>query len=139
MSKMGLHDPFGHLNHKLWPKERPKSKFDPPPLKVGNHPNFLACKWHATYCWKAFNKGYNFASNLISIRGLHTKLWPRKIMGVPTLGILGFPLGSPGTKCHLGASLVTKHKVYYNEERWWLPPSSGRGESCESEFARGSS
>jgi hypothetical protein len=22
MSKMGLHDPFGELNYKLWPKER---------------------------------------------------------------------------------------------------------------------
>jgi hypothetical protein len=22
MSKMGLHCPFGHLKHKLWPKER---------------------------------------------------------------------------------------------------------------------
>jgi hypothetical protein len=22
MSKMGLHNPFGHLKHKLWPKER---------------------------------------------------------------------------------------------------------------------
>jgi hypothetical protein len=21
MYKMGLHDPFGHLTHKLWPKE----------------------------------------------------------------------------------------------------------------------
>jgi hypothetical protein len=21
MSKMSLHDPFGHLKHKLWPKE----------------------------------------------------------------------------------------------------------------------
>jgi hypothetical protein len=21
MSKMGSHDPFGHLKHKLWPKE----------------------------------------------------------------------------------------------------------------------
>jgi hypothetical protein len=27
MSKMGLHDPFGHLKHKLWPKER--SGIDP--------------------------------------------------------------------------------------------------------------
>jgi hypothetical protein len=26
MSKMGLHDPFGHLKHKLWPKERPGVK-----------------------------------------------------------------------------------------------------------------
>jgi hypothetical protein len=23
MSKMGSHDPFGHLQHKLWPKEGP--------------------------------------------------------------------------------------------------------------------
>ncbi len=22
MSKMGSHDPFGHLKHKLWPNER---------------------------------------------------------------------------------------------------------------------
>jgi hypothetical protein len=22
LSKMGSHDPFGHLQHKLWPKER---------------------------------------------------------------------------------------------------------------------
>ncbi len=26
MSKMGLHDPFGYLQHKLWPKERPGIK-----------------------------------------------------------------------------------------------------------------
>jgi hypothetical protein len=26
MSKMGLHDPFGHLKHKLWPKEGPEVK-----------------------------------------------------------------------------------------------------------------
>jgi hypothetical protein len=26
MSKMGFHDPFGHLKHKLWPKERPGVK-----------------------------------------------------------------------------------------------------------------
>ncbi len=26
MSKMGSHDPFGHLKHKLWPKERPGIK-----------------------------------------------------------------------------------------------------------------
>jgi hypothetical protein len=26
MSKMGLHNPFGHLQHKLWQKERPGGK-----------------------------------------------------------------------------------------------------------------
>ncbi len=47
MSKMGLHDPFGHLKHKLWPKEGlgvklTNCQFDSQPLKVGNHPDFLA-------------------------------------------------------------------------------------------------
>jgi hypothetical protein len=26
MSKMGLHDPFEYLKHKLWPKEKPGMK-----------------------------------------------------------------------------------------------------------------
>jgi hypothetical protein len=28
---------------------------------VGNHLDLLACRWHATYRWEAFNEGYNFA------------------------------------------------------------------------------
>ncbi len=32
---------------------------------------------------------YNFVSDLISIGGLHTKLWGPKVTGVPTLGIYG--------------------------------------------------
>jgi hypothetical protein len=74
-------------------------QFDSQPLKVKNHPNFLACRWRATYHWKALNKGYNFSLNLISIGGLHTKLWAPKVAGFPTLGtlgILGLPLGVSG-------------------------------------------
>ncbi len=96
------------------------------------------------YRWKDLEKGYNFALDLSSIKGLHTKLCaPKvgtpKVTGVPTLGILGLPLGSLGTKCHLGVDPMTRHIVYYKGGRWWLPPSSGCGEFCESEFTRGSS
>ncbi len=45
------------------------------------------------------------------------------------------PLGSPKTKCHLGVGPVAKHKVYYKGEGGGLPPSLGRGESYESDFA----
>ncbi len=86
-------------------------QFDSRPLKVGNRPDFLLWRWHATYHWKALNKKYNFALKLISIRGFHTKLWALKVVGNPILGISGLPLGSPETKWHLGASLVAKHKV----------------------------
>jgi hypothetical protein len=69
-------------------------QFDSRPLKIRNRPNFLACRWRATYFLKALDEGYNFSLDLISIRGLHTKLWVPKIAGVPTLRISGLPLGS---------------------------------------------
>ncbi len=96
-------------------------QFDFLPLKVGNQPNFLAFRWHAKYRWKALNKAYNFASNLISIGGLHTKVWGPKVARVPTLGISRLPFGSPGTKCHLNVGLVERHKVYYKGEGGGFP------------------
>jgi hypothetical protein len=61
--------------------------FDSRPLKVKNWPDFIACRWRVTYRWKVLNEGYNFASDLISIGGLHAKLWGLKVFGVPTLAI----------------------------------------------------
>jgi hypothetical protein len=71
--------------------------------------------------WKAFDEGYNFALDLISIRGLQRKLWAPKAAGVPTLGISGLPLGSVETKCHLDVSLMEKHRVYYKGEGGGFP------------------
>jgi len=118
MSKMGSHDPFRHLKHKLWSKERLGIKLTIwlQPLKVKNCPNFLAFRWSSTYRWKDLNKGYNFALVFISIWGVHIKLWAPKVTRVPTLGILGLPLGSPGTKWHLGVSRMAKERVYYKGE-----------------------
>ncbi len=115
MSKIGLHDPFGHFKHKLCAKERLGVKL---PLKVGNCPNFLACRWHATYRWKALNEGYNFALDFISIGGLHTKLWAPKVARIPYVRISGFPLE---TKWHLGASPMARRKVYYKGKGCGFP------------------
>jgi hypothetical protein len=137
MSEMGSHDPFEHLKHKLWSKERSGVKLVVWPLNVKNRPSFFTWRWHETYHCKALNKGYNFASNLIVIRGLHAKLWAPKVVGVRVVGILRLPLGSPRTKCHLDVGIMKRHKVYYKGEGGGLPPSSGCGESCESEVAHG--
>jgi hypothetical protein len=91
-------------------------QFDSQRVKVEDRPDLLVCRWRATYYWKALDKGYNFALDLISIRGLNTKLWGPKVMGVPTLGISGLPFGSPGTKCHLDVGLMERHNVYYKGE-----------------------
>jgi hypothetical protein len=115
---MGLHDPFGHLKHKLWRKER---SFDSWPLKVKTLPDFFACKWCATYHWKALGEGYNFSLELISIRGLHTKLWASKITNVPISRISRLKFMSLGTKWHLGVRPVARHKKYYKGESGGFP------------------
>jgi hypothetical protein len=81
-------------------------QFDSQPLKVRNRPNFLVWRWRVTYCWKALNEGYNFALDLIiSIGGVHAKLWGPKVAKVPTLAI-------SATKCHLDVGLVERHRIY---------------------------
>jgi hypothetical protein len=64
-------------------------QFDSRSLKVKNHPGFLACMSRATYHWKSLNKGYNFSLDLISILGLHAKLWACKVARVPVVKIFG--------------------------------------------------
>jgi hypothetical protein len=115
MFKMGLHDPFEYLKHKLWPKKGQKlnCQFDSRSWKVKNRLDFFSCKWCATCCWKVLDEGYNFALHLISIGGLHTNLWDSKITGTPILRISGHPLG---TRWHLVVGLVAKHKKYYKGE-----------------------
>jgi hypothetical protein len=91
-------------------------QFDFWPLKVRNCLDFLACRWIFTYLWKVFDEGNNVASDLISIKGLHTKLCAPKVARVWILGISGLPFGNPRTKWHLSANLVARHIVYYKRE-----------------------
>jgi len=102
-------------NGLVWPIWTPKTQVMVK-RKVGNRSNFLVCRCRATYRWKVLGKGYNFTLDVILIRGLKTKLWAPKVVGVPTLEISGLPVGSPGTKCHLDAGLWASHIVYYTGE-----------------------
>jgi hypothetical protein len=126
MSKMGFHDTFEFLKHKLWPKEGPRIKLSiwHPTIKSRESPwspcMQVVCRWCAKYRWKVLDEGYNFSLNFIS------KLWASKVAGVSISGISisrisGLQLGSPGTKWHLGAGLVAKHKEYYKGEGGGFP------------------
>jgi hypothetical protein len=79
------------------------------------------CKQHAINCWKALDKSYNFALDLIAIGGLHAKLCTSKVAGVLVVGISGFPLGSPRTKSHLDVAPMESSKVYYKGEGGGFP------------------
>jgi hypothetical protein len=112
MSKVGSHDPFGHLKHELWPKERSGIIW----LLTSKSRESTRFRYVLVLCdilLESSQRGLQLCLNLISIGGLHSKLWGPKVAGVPTLGISGLSLGSPGTKCHLDVGLVEKHKVYY--------------------------
>ncbi len=80
------------------------------PLKIENRPNFLVCKWHTTYHWKAPDEGYNSVVDLTSIEGLHTKLCTSKVTRVSILGISKLPFGNPRTKWHLNVNPMAKHR-----------------------------
>jgi hypothetical protein len=115
---MGSHDHLDIWNTNYGQKKVQESnwQFDSRSLKVKNQLDFLACRWRAIYIWKALDKRYNFALDLNSIEGLHTRLWGSKVAGVPTLAISGLPFWSPGTKCHLDVGLVERHIIYYKGE-----------------------
>jgi hypothetical protein len=62
---MASHEPFGHLQPKLWAREGPGVKqsnwqFDSRPLKVGNRPLSDVRRKSATRHWKALEESYNF-------------------------------------------------------------------------------
>jgi hypothetical protein len=100
-------------------------QIDSRPLKVKNQPNFLACRCCATYRWKPLDEGYNFFSNLIPIRGLHTKLWPHKVMefwefwnshlGVPGQDAIWMWALWRGTKYNIRGKVVASPK-----SPWWV-------------------
>jgi hypothetical protein len=70
---------WAHMTHlDIWNTNYDQKKGREWRLKVGNWPDFLAI-----YHWKALDKGYNFASYLIAIGGLHAKLWAPKVARIP--------------------------------------------------------
>jgi hypothetical protein len=100
---------------------KPNWQFDSRQLKVKNRCDSLAWRQRATYGWKAFDEGYNFASNLITIGGLHKTLCALKVARILVVVILGLSLGSPGTKNHLNVAPMERHRVYYMGEGGGLP------------------
>ncbi len=44
------------------------------------------------------------------------KLWAPKVVGILIVGILGLPLESLETKCHLDVTPMERHRKYYKGE-----------------------
>ncbi len=132
---MGLHDPFGFLKHKLWPKERPGVKLSIWLLTIKSQesPWFFTCRWHATYRWKAFDEGYNFVSNL-NQRSAHKVI---RLQSHRSLNFKNFeiPTWELWDKMTFGCWPCGQVQRILYGGKWWFPPSLGRGEFYEFVFA----
>ncbi len=142
MSKMGSHCSFGHLKHKLRPKEglgvktgsqivnltpdQKKSGIDPIYLAAGDVPHIigklstrattlLQTALRSEVCSQSYAASKSQESWLAQFRDSHA--------GVP---------GVPGQKGHFDVGPMERCRVYYREYGGGILPSPGRGESCVS-------
>jgi len=96
-------------------------QFDSRPLKVRNRPLSDVRFESATRRWKALDKSYNFASNLILIGLCSREIWAPKVPRLQFGAVSGLRLGSPGKKSHLDVSSVASHREYYKGESGGFP------------------
>jgi hypothetical protein len=107
-------------------------QFDFRPLKVENQPDLLACRWHATHCWKGRRRLQLCFRPHLNLRFACEVMVP-KIARVAILAISRLPLRSLGKKA-IWMWASWRGTNYTIRGRWWLPPSPGHGESCDSKL-----
>jgi len=124
MSKIALHEPFGHLQHKLWSKERPGVKLAVwLPTTRSRESTRSQCVQVKCDTMRESSWG-ELQVYFIPIRGLSRELWTPKVSGVQTGTISGLLLGSPGSpgnKSHLDAGATEQHIEYYMGEGGGFP------------------
>jgi hypothetical protein len=127
MSKIGLHDPFEHPKHKLWPKEGAGVKLAIWLLTIKSQesPWFpciqVACDIPLESSWQGLQLFFRLHFN---------RRFACKVMGSQSWWSPNWEFGcGPRGEAH---SILKRG-------RWWFPSSLNHGESCESKFARGSS
>jgi hypothetical protein len=136
MCEMGLHDPFGHLQHKLWPKERPKVKLAIwlPTTESQELTRFpcvqVACNTMLESSWQGLQ---------LCFRPHHNQRSARKVIVPQSRGSSSLGDCESRDKKPFGWRRHEEMQSILYGGRWWLPPSPGRRESCESEVTSGSS
>jgi len=142
MSKMGSHCSFGHLKHKLWPKEGPGVEL------LGFRqfwlPTTKSCEstrntWLQKTCdipLERSRRGLQLCFRQRVNRRSAPKVMKLQSRESPENARFqdshaGVP-GVPGQNGHLDATLTASHRVYYKGEGGGFPQGPSRGESCVS-------
>jgi hypothetical protein len=115
---MASHEPFEHLQPKLWAKEGPRVKL-PVWLLITKSRESTSSRRRLKECdtaWKALEESYNFSLDLVPIWVRGEELWAFKVSGLQPGTVLGLQLGSPGKKNHLDVASAKSCREYYMGE-----------------------
>jgi hypothetical protein len=139
MSEMASHEPFGHLQHKLWLKEGPGVKLAVWLLTIKSRES----TWSRCVQVECDTPLESSQGELqVCFRPRPNRRSKQEVMNTqnfesPNRDNFGTPLWESRDEepFECGCGRVTQRILYGG--RCWLPPSPGRGESSESRVARG--
>jgi len=139
MSKMGSHCSFGHLKHKLWPKEGPGVEllgFRQFWLPTTKSQELTRNTWLQKTCdilLKRSRRDLQLCFRRRVDRRSAPKVMKFQSHGSPeNARFRDSHAGVPGQNGHLDVTLAASHRVYYKGEGGGFPQGLGRGESCVS-------
>jgi hypothetical protein len=124
------------LKHELWPKERPKVKlaiwF---PITKSQELTWFPCM--QVVCDIPFESSWRGLQLCcrphLNQRFSHKVMRPQSC-GSPNFGNFGIPIWESQDKMPFGCGPCGEAQNRLQGGRWWVLPSPGRGESCESEL-----
>jgi hypothetical protein len=133
MSKMALHEPFGHLQPKLWAKEGPKVKLAVwfPSTKSRESTWIRRQQVECNTTLKISQREIQYCFRPHPNRRSEQEIMDAQSIGSANRDNFGTPLWESREKVTFGCrcSRVTQRILYGG--RWWLPPSPGCSESSE--------
>jgi hypothetical protein len=138
---MGSHDPFGRLKHKLWSKEKSGVKLAIwlPTMESRESTWFPCVQVACDTLLESSQHGLQFRFKPHPNRRSTQEVIVSQNCGSSNLGDFGTPIWESLDKKPFGWGCRGEVQSILYGRRWWLPPSPGHGDFCESEVAHGSS
>ncbi len=139
MSKMGSHQPFEHLQHKLWQKEKSGVKLAVwlSTTKSQESTQLRCVQGKCNTQLESSQRELQLCFRSRSNRRSEQRVMVSQSCESPNRDSFGTPLWESRDKKSFGYGCRGEAQRILYGGRWWVPPSSGRDESCESKVARG--
>jgi hypothetical protein len=134
MSKMALHEPFGHLQPKLWAKEGPGVKLAVWLATTKSRESTSSRRLQIECDGALESSGGEIQPWFRPHSNQRSEPWVVSVQspGSPTRDSFGTPHWESRENVPFGCSSRGELQRILYGGRWWLPSSPGRGESCVS-------